>query len=56
MAKRKELNYETRRICKRNKQYPKVRLLCGEVERIKDANSVPERLVQGDWLMYAHLK
>jgi len=42
--------------CNRNPAYPKARLVCGEVHRIKDPQATPERFVDGDWLLLAYIK
>ncbi len=41
--------------CKQNPPYPRVRLLCGEFQRIKTPKSVPERL-DGDWLLLEYVQ
>jgi len=52
----KTLTYETQHTCKRNSVYPIVRLLCGEIHRIADPKSVPERFSHGEWRTLANLK
>ena len=54
MEKREKMIFSTQ--CNRNPAYPKARLVCGEVHRIKDPQAAPERFVDGDWLLLAYLK
>jgi len=44
---RKELIYEA--TCKKNPDYPKVRLLCGEFQRIQTPKSTLEHWRDGVW-------
>jgi len=48
LDKRKVITYLT--TCKRNRNYPKVRLVCGELQRIKTPSSVPERYAREQWM------
>lgn len=49
-----KLKYLT--TCRKNPVYPKTQFLCGEVQRIQDPQAVPERFIDGDWLLLAYLK
>lgn len=51
-----QLAYDIQCTCKRNPVYPIVRYLCGEVHRILDSESVPERFSQGTWQPHADMK
>lgn len=49
MDKRSErMAYET--SCKKNPPYPRVRMLCNQVEQIADRDAVPEPLDRVRWL------
>ncbi len=59
MAENEKLTYEpmaTTRTCAKDSEYPKVRLLCGEVHRIQNSDAVPEVFDRGDWHKLAYLK
>lgn len=59
MAENEKLTYETlptERTCAKDCEYPKVRLLCGEVHRIQNPDAAPEVYDRGDWRLLAYLK
>ena len=52
----KKITCETREIVKRNPDYPKVRYVCGEFQRIKNPDAVLERYERGDWKLLSFMK
>ncbi len=41
--------------CRKSPVYPKTRLLCGEIHRIKNPQALPERL-DGDWALLEYVR